>query len=129
MGTWDLGPFDNDDAADFLYEVQDAAGWGPAVAAMAKVLITVGYLEAPESQRGLAAAALVASRRSPGSVKIEATQEAIAATLPPPPYFAPYLAKLTIGRVISRSELADLWAEGSELEAWRTETRRVLQAL
>jgi len=129
MGTWGLAAFDNDDAGDFLGEVEDAGSWAPAIKAMRKVVLTFGYLEATESQRGLAAATLVAAARSRSGIPISEDETAVLAQLPPPPPFSAWLAKRTIQRVLSRSELQELWAEGSELEDWRAETRKALKAL
>ncbi|QQQ18711.1 DUF4259 domain-containing protein [Brevundimonas vitis] len=129
MGTWGLAAFENDDAGDFLYEIEEAGSWVPAVQAMQKVILTFGYLEAPESQRGLAAATLVAAARSRSEVTVSEDAAALLDMLPPPPPLSAWLAKRTIGRVLNRSELQELWAEGSELEDWRTETRKALKAL
>ena len=129
MGTWGLAAFENDDAGDFLYEIEEAGSWVPAMQAMQKVILTFGYLEAPESQRGLAAATLVAAARSRSEVTVSEDAAALLDMLPPPPPLSAWLAKRTIGRVLNRSELQELWAEGSELEDWRTETRKALKAL
>lgn len=129
MGTWGLAAFDNDDAGDFLYEIEDARSWAPAVQAMQKVILTFGNLEAPESQRGLAAATLIAAARSRSEVPVNEDAAALLDILPPPPRLSAWLARRTIGRVLNRSELHELWAEGSELEDWRTETRKALKAL
>jgi hypothetical protein len=129
MGTWGLAAFENDDAGDFLYEIEEAGSWAPAVQAMRKVILTFGYLEAPESQRGLAAATLVAAARSHSEVPVSEDAAALLDILPPPPPLSAWLARRTIGRVLNRSELQELWAEGTELEDWRTETRKALKAL
>ena len=128
MGTWGLAAFENDDASDFLYEVEDA-GWSAASKAMTKVVLSFGYLEAPESQRGVAAATLVAAKLGPGTVALPEEAGRLLERLPSPPPFSRALAKLTINRVLKRSELQDLWAEGMELDDWRTETRKAVRAL
>jgi hypothetical protein len=63
MGTWDVGPFDNDTAADFggdLDEVAAGEREGIVRSALTRVIDTAAYLEAPESE--VAAAALVAAQ-------------------------------------------------------------------
>jgi hypothetical protein len=129
MGAWGLGVFDNDEAGDFLSEVEEGDASRKITVAMIKVLTTSGYLEAPEAMRGLAAAALVAARRDPSVFSSDNEEAGVSASLPSLPFYAGYLAKLTIGRVISRSELADLWDEAGELEDWRDDARRYLKAL
>ncbi|MDI6624410.1 MAG: DUF4259 domain-containing protein [Brevundimonas sp.] len=129
MGAWGLGVFDNDEAGDFLWEVEEGEASRKIVGAMVRVVTTFGYLEAPEAVRGLAAAALVASRRDPGVFRAGNEETGVSATLPALPFYAAYLARLTISRVISRSELADLWDEAGELEDWRDDARRYLKVL
>jgi hypothetical protein len=64
MGAWGNGPFDNDDAADFLGEL-GAVGDADAVSvvlgdALKAVINNDDYIEAPEMSRAIAAAAVVA---------------------------------------------------------------------
>lgn len=128
MGTWGLSAFENDDASGFLYEVEEA-GWPAAGRAMTKVILTFGYLEAPESQRGLAAATLVAAKLEPNAIAPPGNAADLPERLPPQPGLYRTLAKWTIKRVLKRSELQELWAEGGELEDWQAETRKALQVL
>ncbi|MGW2426684.1 DUF4259 domain-containing protein, partial [Streptomyces sp. NPDC001709] len=63
MGTWDLGPFGNDTAADFCGDLDEAAVGeceGIVRSTLIRVIDTAGYLEVPESEEAVAAAALVA---------------------------------------------------------------------
>lgn len=65
MGTWDVGPFDNDTAADFggdLDEVAEGEREGIVRSALTRVIDTAAYLEAPASEVAVAAAALVAAQ-------------------------------------------------------------------
>jgi hypothetical protein len=128
MGTWGLAAFENDDASDFLDEVEEA-GWRAAGRAMMKVILDFGYLEAPESQRGIAAATLVAAKLKPNVVAPPEDAARLLELLPPPPQVYRTLAKWTINRVLRRSELQELWAEGEELGDWQAETRKALQVL
>jgi len=62
MGTFGFGPFDNDDALDFLDEIEDAAPEDREVllrAALDQVLGDRGYLAAPKVSEAIAAAAVV----------------------------------------------------------------------
>ncbi len=69
MGTWDVGPFDNDGAADFCGTVQDAdPSSRPQLirAALAAAADEDDYLDVDIAQEAIAAAALVASQRPGG---------------------------------------------------------------
>jgi len=118
MGTWGSGSFENDDAADFAYAFErdglsalDAALKGAAA----------DYLEAPEAQRAIAAAELVAAAMGrPAALPAEIDVEA-----------NPFIKRMVSGlgdlrmmaiaavdRVLAdKSELKELWEE-DDASAW-----------
>ncbi|MER7109459.1 DUF4259 domain-containing protein [Streptomyces sp. NPDC000229] len=125
MGTWDVGPFDNDTAADFCDDLDEAAAGereGIVRGILTRVIDTAGDLEAPESEQAVAAAALVAAQCSGGE--------------PADPVYGPKeplpdltglrdLALQALDRVMTDpSELMDLWAE-SDGGPWRANIRRL----
>ncbi|MFC7551026.1 DUF4259 domain-containing protein [Plantactinospora sp. GCM10030261] len=72
MGTWDSGPFDNDTAADWCGDLDDAdAAQRPAMVreALSRAAGEDGYLDADIACEAIAAAALVAAQR-PGGQRI-----------------------------------------------------------
>ncbi|MET9607273.1 DUF4259 domain-containing protein [Streptomyces sp. NPDC006512] len=122
MGTWDVGPFDNDTAADFggdLDEVPADERQGIVRRALTRVIDTAAYLEAPESEVAVAAAALVAAQCPGGE--------------PADPVYGPEeplpdltglrdLALQALDRIMTEpSELMDLWAESDGAGPWRAE--------
>ncbi len=65
MGTWGTGPFENDTAADFCDDLDEAAAderEGMIRSALARVIGTEKCLEASESDVAVTAAALVAAQ-------------------------------------------------------------------
>ncbi|KJK47973.1 DUF4259 domain-containing protein [Streptomyces sp. NRRL F-4428] len=125
MGTWDVGPFDNDTAADFCDDLDEAAAGereGIVRGILTRVIDTAGDLEAPQSEQAVAAAALVAAQCSGGE--------------PADPVYGPEeplpnltslrdLAHQALDRVMTDpSELMDLWAE-SDGGPWRANIRRL----
>src|SRR5687768_11336713 len=60
MGAWGIGNFDNDDAADWVYELAESDGTDVLVRAL-EAATSDGYLEAPVASAGLAAAEIVAA--------------------------------------------------------------------
>ncbi|MER8062690.1 MULTISPECIES: DUF4259 domain-containing protein [unclassified Streptomyces] len=125
MGTWDVGPFDNDTAADFCDDLDEAAAGereGIVRGILTRVIDTAGDLEAPESEQAVAVAALVAAQCSGGE--------------PADPVYGPEeplpdltglrdLALQALDRVMTDpSELMDLWAE-SDGGPWRETIRRL----
>ncbi|AZM51260.1 hypothetical protein DMA15_00560 [Streptomyces sp. WAC 01529] len=130
MGTWDVGPFDNDTAADFGSDLDEAAGderGGIVRGALTRVIDIVGYLEAPESEQAVAAAALVAAQCPQGE--------------PADPVYGPEeplpdltglreLALQALDRITTEpSELMDLWAQSDGGGPWRANIRRLRNVL
>ncbi|MFJ2825854.1 DUF4259 domain-containing protein [Streptomyces toxytricini] len=130
MGTWDFGPFDNDTAADFCDDLDEAA-LGEREGGVRGILTRVidsagGYLEAPDSDRAVAAAALVAAQCPGGE--------------PGHPVYGPEepvpdltglrdLALQALDRVMTEpSEMMELWA-GSDGAPWRASIRRLQNVL
>jgi hypothetical protein len=121
MGTWDVGPFDNDTAADWCGDLDDAVP-GQREALIRDALSTVAehgdeYLDSNEAVEAIAAAAIVASQL-PGGTAI---------TTPYAPDFLleggrievaddiPAIAVRALDRIVGDdSEWRELWAEAEE---------------
>ncbi|WP_371223579.1 DUF4259 domain-containing protein [Roseovarius sp. 2305UL8-3] len=125
MGAWGAGTFDNDAAADFLLEYEDA-GVGVVVQAFEMVLEgqASGYIDFDAGSWGLAASEIVAFSHGRASSAIdeetlnsmrvhEMDVRAIAG--------GPKAALTAVGLIASsegKSELFDLWSEGELLDEW-----------
>ncbi|MEU0162243.1 DUF4259 domain-containing protein [Streptomyces sp. NPDC006261] len=87
MGTWDVGPFDNDTAADFARDLDEVAAEErePMIRSVLKrVADPADYSDAPDAERAVGAAALVVAQHphgepAPNGAK---TSPASATTLP-----------------------------------------------
>ena len=131
MGAWGAGTFDNDDAADWAYELLDSADLAPARAALAAPMDSDGWLEIPEAARAVAAAAAVAAsfdgdvRGLPDDVVEWLEDHPDAGTLAD--------ARLAIDaheRVASvDSELREVWLEAPNGPAWVEEIARLAYRL
>ena len=129
MGAWSYTSFDNDDALDFIFEVEEDGE--PAVANAFEVVNFLKQGEDPE--RGdacvaLAAAELVAARGGK-----------------PPTYFPEQAAALVpkisdhkdlkadalkaVQRVLRQSELRELWSMTEDFDKWRTHVEDLLERL
>ncbi|WP_234104849.1 DUF4259 domain-containing protein, partial [Streptomyces venezuelae] len=73
MGTWDIGPFDNDTAADFSYRVDEAPAEKKAevLRTAFREVIETGdeYLDADLADEAIASAALLAAQ-CPGGTPV-----------------------------------------------------------
>ncbi|MFC9625509.1 DUF4259 domain-containing protein [Streptomyces sp. NPDC056930] len=121
MGTWDIGHFDNDTAADFSGGLDDAPQGKRAELirdALADVVRTEDYLDSDEAAVAVAAAALVAAQ-CPGGEPVT-TAYGPDKPLPELPLELRDLAVQALDRVVAEpSELLELWTEGGDGEQWK----------
>ena len=61
MGAWGIGHFDNDDAGDWVWELEDSKSLAPVASAIATVEASPDYLESPDACVALAAAETIAA--------------------------------------------------------------------
>ncbi|MEU6542754.1 DUF4259 domain-containing protein [Streptomyces sp. NPDC046859] len=130
MGTWDIGPFDNDTAADFANDLDDAAeGERERLVrgALMRAVDNHDYLEAPDAEEAVAAAALIAAQ-CPGG---EPVSLHYGPEKPIPRMSADVrrLAAEALDRVLAdKSELSDLWGaeEGGRWRGSVAHLRRLL---
>ncbi|PXA82631.1 hypothetical protein DMC25_19720 [Caulobacter sp. D4A] len=118
--AWDNGPFENDEAADFIADLAEAPDWRAVVLILDHVTKAAGYLEAPEAEMAVAAAAVVAAALSEAAL-LPADHQGLKAELGAPPEGAARLAKAALARVVGpASELDELWQEGDGHDGWLT---------
>ncbi|MFJ3902257.1 DUF4259 domain-containing protein [Streptomyces sp. NPDC090025] len=131
MGTWDIGPFDNDTAADFSYRIDAAPEANKAAVLLAAFEEVTGtgdeYLDADLGVEAIAAAALVAAQ-CPGGDPVTTSYgpkepiPALPTALRPP-------AVAALDRVLgAESELLELWEE-SDGEEWKAGVLRLRAVL
>ncbi|MEU1285417.1 DUF4259 domain-containing protein [Kitasatospora sp. NPDC005856] len=134
MGTWGIGPFDNDTAMDFADALDEAAEGERDALVRAALVRTVPprgrleYVEHLEGTEAVAAAALVAAQ-CPGDEPIDTSYWPDQAL----PAFATDLRSLAVealDRVVAdASELAELWDEAPGGTKWRQDVRRLRAVL
>ncbi len=114
MGAWGYGAFENDDASDWIYELEDDSDGHVLIRALD--VAGKDYLEAPEGAVTIAAAEVVAAAqgRSAGGLPDEATAWVKAnRSIVRPEYRA--AALVAVDRVLSDgSELRDLWSDSED---------------
>ena len=135
MGATGVGPFENDDALDFLDDLEDsqpAERRKKVLAAMERVVGEPGYIEAPTMAEAVAAATVVAASDDPESAAGE-------------PYLPPWLdeepldvdeqleelAQRTLRRALRHddNEWWELWEEADASDEVTEVVSRYLQTL
>lgn len=121
MGTWDIGHFDNDTAADFSGRLDDALESERETLVRSALTDTIEsdeYLDSYEACKALVSAALIAAQL-PGGTPITTSY----APKKPLPVFSLELRPLAVqalDRVVApESELLELWEETEYGPQWR----------
>ncbi len=132
MGSWGVGIYDNDDAADWAADVSDRGL--VAVEAAIDAVLDADYVEASEGACALAAADVVArlvSGRGEFSAYCEGVTTWVAANPGAPTSELAAKASNAVDRVGGDdSELAELWSENTaEVADWRATLADVQQRL
>ncbi|MFC6595915.1 DUF4259 domain-containing protein [Kitasatospora paranensis] len=131
MGTWDIGPFDNDTAAVFAFTLDETdpdEREGLVRTTLLRAIRHHEYLDGTGGVEAVAAAALIAAQHPGGDPvsTIFGPKEAL-------PTFAADLHPLAVealDRVLTtNSELAELWDDAVEGLQWRRSIRRLRAAL
>lgn len=122
MGSWASHSFGNDDAADWLLELQEQDDFAFVRGAIDEVLEADGYLDAPYASQALAAAEVVAAalgRPTPTAKSEKDLMSWVAQTgLRPEPTLVAASIR-AIDRIVGEdSELRELWQDSDDLAAW-----------
>ncbi|GAA2610821.1 DUF4259 domain-containing protein [Actinomadura fulvescens] len=131
MGTWGAEPFDNDAAADFagdLDEADEAARGSLVREALEAALTEEGPLHGRTGDVAVAAAAIVAAQCPRGEPvdPVYGPEEPV----PPLPVHLRRLAVLALDRVTGPdSDLPGLWGEGDTATEWHTRVRHLRSVL
>lgn len=131
MGTWDIGPFDNDTAADFGSDLDEAALEEREAlirGALKRAADPADFLITPDGERAVAEAALVVAQHPGGDPAC--TSYGPSEPLAELPADLRALAVDALDQVVSeRSELAELWDDAANGSKWRHDITRLRDVL
>lgn len=120
MGAWGAGSFENDDASDWVYDLEASADEAVVRGALeAAASAGTDYLEAPDASIAVGAAELVAAARGfPASTLPDAVRAWVAEHGAGVSDELVALARGAVARVGAESELSELWDEAGD-PSWR----------
>ena len=123
MGAWGSGPFDNDDAGDWTYQLTPDADERVIERALDAVEAS-GDPDATTCQAAIAAAEVVAAGLGHPVLGLPDEVAEWVRTHGDLPWqtLAP-VALRSVARIVAGSELNDLWAESDDDVDWRVELR------
>jgi hypothetical protein len=128
VGTWGTGPFDNDTAADFAGDLDDASPGereGLVRGVLAQAVKATGDLALPE--QAVAAAALIASQ-CPGGQPVE-TVYGPRQPLPSFPHDLRGLAASALERVLADEWLPGAWVDPADARQWLASVKMLRDVL
>ena len=136
MGAWGQGPFENDDALDWVDQVVDSPrGQWPALVRAALLAVVEGTPDGDEDEvdpahAAVAAAAIVAAGLPDGPPLDDdgGAEAEVAADLGPVDDLV-VLAREALTRVLTASSVRDVWTEVGQWDAVLTELAPVRVAL
>lgn len=133
MGAWGTGPFQNDEALDYLAGVEEAGRehmTSVLERPMQPLVHSGDYLQAPEVTEAIAAAAVVGAVLNPAASAGEPGLPQWVAQMPADGLDNELveLARRTLRRALKPqdNEAHELWAEAGAAAEWQGELRRVL---
>jgi hypothetical protein len=131
-GAWDIGSFDNDDALDWIAELERADNPGVLTATFSGINAKSKYVEAPDCSIALAAAEVVAAARGRASKGLPAEAAAWVKRVRPtigPDLLQQARTAVTFCRDNANSELRQLWLDSKHLQGWLADTANLLSRL
>src|SRR5262245_39187884 len=133
MGAWGVGVFENDDASDWVYELEQSGDLAVVEQALSDVTdADEDGPEAMESAAALAAAEVVAALRGrPGDGIPDDVTKWVATVRRPATAELVDLARGAVRQVLTASELKDNWYEGDteQSEEWEAQLEDLLSRL
>jgi hypothetical protein len=115
MGAWGHDSFDNDDAGDWVYELEESSDMSVIDEALNAVTDDAEeYIEAPECSMAIAASEVVAALHGKASESLPESVQAWINGKPKPDKFITAKATRAIDAVLKNSELKELWEENAE---------------
>ena len=121
-GAWDTGPFANDDALDWVWELSESNDASVIETALSSAANSSGYLEAPTASMAIAAAEVVAALR--GNPRPELPEDVTTWVQNHDVAVEDDLLKIARQAIENikkkeSSELAQLWVDSEDLmDAW-----------
>lgn len=120
MGAWGAGSFANDDAMDWIAELEREGLPAAGGALQAVIELASEYLESPVCAQGLAAAEVVAALHGKPAKDLPEEIVAWVNRYPGAPgNELTAIARQAVAAIGERSELRDLWDESSDAQIWR----------
>lgn len=128
MTTWGNGPFDNDDAADFMIDLEEAPSWEALRKAFTEALETTDYLGLAQGARVYAAAAFLSVALGKSEISAQ-DYHMIIDDLGAAPEDMSALARKALTRICAADSEIDDRYQGTAYDEWIKTVRYIDKAL
>jgi hypothetical protein len=129
VGAWGIGNFENDDASDWVWELEQASGT-EILQSVFDQINTTQYREAPDCSMALAAAEVVAALKGRPSAELpEEAKSWIERIKGAPEPGLVKSAREAVDHVLVDSELQELWEEVEQYGEWQSQLKELMSRL
>ena len=133
MGTWGIGSFENDDAADFMIDALKSGDLSLLGEVFDNVLTSTEYVEAPDATVAIVAAEIVAAaqgRPTPAAQREDGLAEWLVRIRPTIDAALATQARDALVRILAEnSELRELWEDTDDFHEWQASVIELAQHL
>lgn len=130
MGAWGIGHFENDDAGDWAWQLEEEKSLAPIAMAFDEVDASHDYLDAGIACMALAAAESVAAIIGNEAPDLPESVAAVAAGLRgKADSNLISKARAAVERIGADSELRELWEETDNFEEWQAKVADLIERL
>lgn len=130
MGTWGYGSFENDDAMDWVAELETNLDDAAIVEALNEVVEEAeDYIEAPTCAIAIAAVEVVAALNGKPLDELPDEVEDWLQDRPAPNSSLLARAHQTLKVILAESELKDIWKASEDFEEWKGAVEELLDRL
>lgn len=123
MGAWGHGSFENDDASDWVYELEESGNEAIDQALSSVADGAPDYIEEPDAAMALAAAETVAALRGRPAADLPDEVRQWVKGKPAPDDARVAKAKSAVAAILNESEMKELWHETDDYSAWEDSVR------
>lgn len=137
MGAWSEENFGNDDANDWIYDLEKSKGTNTLIKPLNNIIQNNDYLESSYCCEALAAAEVIAASKTqdftviPKEAQKWLTKKQGVIFGKPPEITSEYvtLAKQAVEKVLKNSELKELWEETEDFIKWQIIQQTLIKKL
>ncbi len=129
MGTWGVGPFENDNAQTMIKEITEDAEPAKIIERIFSTVIETGdaYLEAPPAQAAIGAAQILTLKKTEAEKTDVTALMSISHDLQ---NRFTQQARDALHRILTpSSELLELWEESKDIALWKETIEKLLEEL